>query len=1127
MRPKTFPATTYSGNSRQRLQEIREGLKQPAKASSQGLPIGPSSESSLDSKILVGKDAARQQQIRPAAKFGNYQKALREIRYSLLPFANELGTTSAVVEVNRQMLQELVNAGCDQEMAIRALKQTGSRSIEAALEYISKMGYVDPRNEQIVRVIKQTSSGKSIMPSSVSRRPSFEGTPESFSPYHQITNPAYEGTGFGAESANVISEVPRPYMDYLLSASQSATMNAPVQRPPCLSSHNTPGNLQQKAYPTNMDSPVISYPVAGHSNQALQLQGTHGSNSPHYGRQPVMVQSESLGYGIQRSHSFQNKMQQEGGYPSLPNKAAVAPNNSGHGFQQAPAGLYMPHSHHKQPIPSSHPIHVITRGAPFSNEFSDSPPQGLLTPSRNSLNMDLYDLNNSQIQQWQTTSSSSSSSSSRRDSLQSQALEASPRQHVPFRPDACVPSRTNSFNNHQPQMPLRQAGSGKAEATIPSPNTITAVTATHILQPVKSTRVMRPEPQTAVGPAHPGWLPAQSSPLDNLGMMEQHPLPVGGANAYQLDVDYSNQELRCPPPPYPKHLLLPNSSEQFDMNCLRPGMEQTIRRIPSSSSNKSEENGERNDKIKTAKSEKVGKDKKQIQTSPVPVRKNGKDEEKRESRIKSYSPFAFKFYMEQHVENVIKTYQQKMNRRLQLEQEMAKAGLCEAEQEQMRKILYQKESNYNRLKRAKMDKSMFVKIKTLGIGAFGEVCLACKVDTHALYAMKTLRKKDVLNRNQVAHVKAERDILAEADNEWVVKLYYSFQDKDSLYFVMDYIPGGDMMSLLIRMEVFPEKLARFYIAELTLAIESVHKMGFIHRDIKPDNILIDLDGHIKLTDFGLCTGFRWTHNSKYYQKGSHIRQDSMEPSDLWDDVSNCRCGDRLKTLEQRVKKQHQRCLAHSLVGTPNYIAPEVLLRKGYTQLCDWWSVGVILFEMLVGQPPFLASTPTETQLKVINWENTLHIPSQIKLSPEASDLITKLCCSAEERLGRNGADDIKDHIFFDSIDFSTDIRRQPAPYVPKISHPMDTSNFDPVEEDGPWDDSSEDNARAWDPQASSNGKHTEHAFYEFTFRRFFDDNGYPFRYPKPSGLDISQPKNPDTENKNGLDQNGACQPVYV
>lgn len=114
MRPKTFPATTYSGNSRQRLQEIREGLKQPTKSSSQGLPVGPGGESSLDPKILVGKDAARQQQMRPAAKFGPYQKALREIRYSLLPFANELGTSSAAVEVNRQMLQELVNAGCDQ-----------------------------------------------------------------------------------------------------------------------------------------------------------------------------------------------------------------------------------------------------------------------------------------------------------------------------------------------------------------------------------------------------------------------------------------------------------------------------------------------------------------------------------------------------------------------------------------------------------------------------------------------------------------------------------------------------------------------------------------------------------------------------------------------------------------------------------------------------------------------------------------------------------------------------------------------------------------------------------------------------------------------------------------------------
>eukprot|EP00069_Balaena_mysticetus_P015411 bmy_09219T0 len=935
MRPKTFPATTYSGNSRQRLQEIREGLKQPPKTPAPGPPAGPGSDAALDAKALGGKDAARQQQTRTAPKFGPYQKALREIRYSLLPFANESGP-SAAAEVNRQMLQELVDAGCDQEMAGRALKQTGSRSIEAALEFISKMGYLEPGKEQIVRVVKQTSpvsfavpsagstaaeglgsarcsagassdrqgtafglgarrcprgrhwrqgpsqafgrgvavprrqpavpssAGKGLAPASVPRRPSFEGAGDPFPPYAQVSGPAFEGPA-------ALEEAPRQYPDFLFAAV------GPHCRP-----------HPPKGYAAAGEAAGMSLPGPG--GPAPPLQG------PHY-RAPLLVPGEPLGYGVQRSPSFQSKTPPEvGGY----------------------AGL------------------------------------------------------------------------------------------------------------------------------------------------------------AAKGPA----------------------------------------------------VQVQGRAEQYDVDGLCAGLQQGLRGSRAAEPPDGSPGSPRSPR--GAKGEKAGKDRKQIQTSPVPVRKGCRDEEKRESRIKSYSPSAFKFFMEQHVENVLKTYQQKVARRLQLEQEMAKAGLCEAEQEQMRKILYQKESNYNRLKRAKMDKSMFVKVKTLGVGAFGEVCLACKVDTHALYAMKTLRKKDVLNRNQVAHVKAERDILAEADNEWVVKLYYSFQDKDSLYFVMDYIPGGDMMSLLVRMDVFPEQLARFYVAELTLAIESVHRMGFIHRDIKPDNILIDLDGHIKLTDFGLCTGFRWTHNSKYYQKGSHSRQDSMEPSDLWDDVSNCRCGDRLKTLEQRTRRQHQRCLAHSLVGTPNYIAPEVLLRKGYTQLCDWWSVGVILFEMLVGQPPFLAPTPTETQLKVINWESTLHVPAQAELSPEARDLITKLCCSAERRLGRDGADDLKAHPFLGAIDFSSDIRRQPAPYVPTISHPMDTSNFDPVDEEGPWQDGSEDSSKAWDALGPPGSRHPEHAFYEFTFRRFFDDNGYPFRCPKPAVAETgTEAEQPAAGGPAPGAQAGGCQPVYV
>lgn len=479
--------------------------------------------------------------------------------------------------------------------------------------------------------------------------------------------------------------------------------------------------------------------------------------------------------------------------------------------------------------------------------------------------------------------------------------------------------------------------------------------------------------------------------------------------------------------------------------------------------------------------------------SPLPERRSDareRDSLRSDTKVRMYSPQAFKFYMEQHVENVLKSHSQRMNRRLQLEKEMAKVNLSDEAARQMRKMLHQKESNYIRLKRAKMDSCMFENITTLGVGAFGEVALVRKKDVGSLYAMKTLKKANVIKRNQVAHVKAERDILAEADNEWVVKLYYSFQDRYNLYFVMDYVPGGDLMGLLIRREILEEPLAQFYIAELTLAIESVHRMGFIHRDIKPDNILIDRHGHIKLTDFGLCTGFRWTHNSKYYQKdGAHARQDSMDLNCQLDD--QCRC-EILKPLEQRRQREQKRCLAHSLVGTPNYIAPEVLRRLGYTKACDWWSVGVILYEMVIGQPPFYASTPAETQYKVINWKETLTIHPQSLISREASDLIVQLLQGPETRLGRNGASEVKEHCFFSGTNFDG-LRRQQAPLKPTISFDIDTSNFDPVDPDKLRTNES-DGSKKVDAKLE-NGKHPEHAFYEFTFRRFFDDGGHPCSMP--------------------------------
>uniref|UniRef100_A0A915J0I8 non-specific serine/threonine protein kinase n=1 Tax=Romanomermis culicivorax TaxID=13658 RepID=A0A915J0I8_ROMCU len=353
--------------------------------------------------------------------------------------------------------------------------------------------------------------------------------------------------------------------------------------------------------------------------------------------------------------------------------------------------------------------------------------------------------------------------------------------------------------------------------------------------------------------------------------------------------------------------------------------------------------------------------------------------------------------------------------------------------------------------------------------------------------MKTLRKSDVIRKNQAAHVKAERDILSEADNEWVVKLYYSFQNKDNLFFIMEYIPGGDMMALLIKKGTFEESLARFYIAELVCAIESVHRLKFIHRDIKPDNILIDEKGHIKLTDFGLCTGLRWTHDWKRYAEQSaavgHAYQDSFDLLQMREP------GGDHKILDFR--QQRSRRKAHSLVGTPNYIAPEVLLRIGHTQLCDFWSVGVILYEMVVGHPPFLANSPEETQLKVVHWRDTLVIPPEANLTHECEDLILGLCRGHEDRLGRlPGATDIKQHQFFQNTDWEN-LRRMKAPYKPEISHPTDTSNFDPVEVVRRDDDENSNcNTRESDDSMSMNNRKqaptVDHAFYEFTFRRFFN-----------------------------------------
>ncbi|PAA85680.1 hypothetical protein BOX15_Mlig027841g1, partial [Macrostomum lignano] len=439
------------------------------------------------------------------------------------------------------------------------------------------------------------------------------------------------------------------------------------------------------------------------------------------------------------------------------------------------------------------------------------------------------------------------------------------------------------------------------------------------------------------------------------------------------------------------------------------------------------------------------------------------------STIRHVPAAACKFYLEHHFENLMKHHHERIKRRQKLEEEMNKVKLSEQAQEQLRQLLSMKESRHLRMKRSKLNVGMFHKHALLGVGAFGEVHLVRKKDNDQLYAMKTLRKSQVALRNQAAHVNAERDILGEADNEWIVKLYYSFQDEKNLYFVMEYIPGGDLMSLLIKKGIFEENLSRFYMAEMTLAIESVHRMGFCHRDIKPDNVLLCSNGHIKLTDFGLCTGFRWSHNSTYWNGG--IPEDSV---DMSNDYTS-------KPLERRKRRHRRHC--QSLVGTPNYIAPEILQRRHYTKSCDWWSLGVIAFEMMVGHPPFLARSPAETQHKVINWRQFLHVPPAARLRQEASDIIYRLCADPGERLSDPA--NIKAHPFFctpDPVNWDT-LLHSTAPYVPLIRDELDTSNFDPVEEDARGADSDGDDTSE---QLAQDGINPHEKFPDFTYRRFFD-----------------------------------------
>ncbi|KAI0306985.1 AGC/NDR protein kinase [Multifurca ochricompacta] len=412
-----------------------------------------------------------------------------------------------------------------------------------------------------------------------------------------------------------------------------------------------------------------------------------------------------------------------------------------------------------------------------------------------------------------------------------------------------------------------------------------------------------------------------------------------------------------------------------------------------------------------------------------------------------------------------------------------------------------KESTFLRLRRTKLGLDDFRTVKVIGKGAFGEVRLVQKTDTGKIYAMKTLKKEEMLKKDQLAHVRAERDVLAESNSHWVVQLFYSFQDPAYLYLIMEFLPGGDLMTMLIKYDTFSEDVTRFYMAECVLAIEAVHSLGFIHRDIKPDNILIDKDGHIKLSDFGLSTGFHKNHDSSYYQRLLDQANGAASPTSAAQAARNSVMVNAINltmTSKDQIAtwKANRRKLAYSTVGTPDYIAPEIFLQQGYGNECDWWSLGAIMFECLVGYPPFCSETTHETYQKIIHWQYHLVIPDDVHLSREAEDMIRRLITSADRRLN---IEQIKSHPFFYGVDWNA-IRQIDAPFVPRLRSITDTSYF-PVED---LEQGDADNTAGTDANDSSkdlaflgcalslcyiHSDLTSTILYRYTFKRFNISNG--------------------------------------
>ena len=301
-------------------------------------------------------------------------------------------------------------------------------------------------------------------------------------------------------------------------------------------------------------------------------------------------------------------------------------------------------------------------------------------------------------------------------------------------------------------------------------------------------------------------------------------------------------------------------------------------------------------------------------------------------------------------------------------------------------------SNHKTVKNVKLED--FKILRVIGRGSFGKVCLVQYIPTNEIYAMKGLKKDVLIEQEQIENTLFEKEILQKIDYTFLCGLIFCFQTIERIYFVMPFLKGGELFQHLRKFRVFPENRVKFYAAQIGLALNYLHNKDIIYRDLKPENILMDEKGYLKLTDFGMA---------------------------------------------QKLNKDEK---AIAFCGTPEYLAPEILTGKGYDKTADWWSYGILIYEMLYGLPPFYKEN-VEEMYSLIQKGN-VKFPKKIQTSEEVKDLILKLLeKDPKNRLGNNGFDEIRKHPFFNNLDFNEiENKKIPAPFIPQLNNNTDVQYFD-------------------------------------------------------------------------------------